>query len=242
MSQSTHGAADRGPGAVRQATGRLALAFQEPFTVAVRLRSNRQVAADGASFRDHIKQLLLAADREARGAEYEPRDVRLAVYAFVAFLDESVLNSPHPMFSDWPRKPLQEEVFGDHRAGETFFENLRQVLSGPDSPVVADLLEIYLLCLLLGFRGRFSSDSGEIHALVSRVRDKVTRIRGAPGELSPAWAPPEGEDVPNVRDPWVRRLGVAAAACFTLALLLLGIFTLALGPRVGEARRLAGLE
>lgn len=241
MTDTSHGGADREDEVAGRPTGRLALAFQEAFTVAVRLRSNRQVGTDGASFRGHVKQLLLAADRDARHAGYDARDVRMAVYAFIAFLDESVLNSSNPMFADWPRKPLQEEVFGDHRAGETFFENLRQILSGPDSSDTADLLEVYLLCLLLGFRGRFSSDSGEVHALVSRTRDKITRVRGATGELSPAWAPPEGESVPGIRDPWIRRLGLGAIACFALALVLWGLFGVLLGPRVGDARNLAGL-
>ena len=48
--------------------GRLALALQEAFTVAVRLRANRQVAADADSFRAQIRHLLSAADRDARAA------------------------------------------------------------------------------------------------------------------------------------------------------------------------------
>jgi len=103
--------------------------------------------------------MLVAADREAREAGYDRDVVRLAVYAFVAFLDESVLNSPQDMFSEWPRRPLQEEVFGDHRAGETFFQNMRDLLSRPDSRALADVLEVYLLCLLLGYRGRYGSGS-----------------------------------------------------------------------------------
>ncbi|MGH7505688.1 MAG: DotU family type IV/VI secretion system protein, partial [Longimicrobiales bacterium] len=76
--------------------GELALALQEAFTVAVRLRTNRQVAANADAFRAHVKQLLGAADRQARGAGYDADLVRLAVYAYIAFLDESVLNSSQP--------------------------------------------------------------------------------------------------------------------------------------------------
>ena len=47
----------------------------------------------------------------------------------VAFLDESILNLRNPVFADWPRKPLQEELFGHHMAGEIFFQNL-QPLAG----------------------------------------------------------------------------------------------------------------
>ena len=63
----------------------------------------------------------------------------------VAFLDESVLNSRNPIFADWLRKPLQEELFGTHIAGEVFFQNLQQLLGRSDSPDLADLLEIYHL-------------------------------------------------------------------------------------------------
>src|SRR5690606_17285143 len=92
--------------------GELALALQEAFTVAVRLRTNRQVAANAQSFRAHVKQLLDGAHRHAAHAGYNPELIRLAIYAYIAFLDESVLNSGQAMFAEWPRQPLQEEVFG----------------------------------------------------------------------------------------------------------------------------------
>jgi type VI secretion system protein ImpK len=104
--------------------GDLALALQEAFTVAVRLRAGRQVAADATSFRAHIKQLLGAADQRARAAGYDGDTVKLAVYAFIALLDESVLTSGQPMFAEWARQPLQEEVFGEHMAGENFFRTV----------------------------------------------------------------------------------------------------------------------
>ena len=42
--------------------GRLALALQEPLTTIARLRSNKQVASDGESFRTRIKQVLASAE------------------------------------------------------------------------------------------------------------------------------------------------------------------------------------
>ena len=97
--------------------GHLALAFQEALTAVARLRTNRQVAADAEAFRSHLKRLLGQADASAREAGYSPETVRLAVYAVVALVDESVLASSHAIFADWPRRPLQEEVFGEHMAG-----------------------------------------------------------------------------------------------------------------------------
>ena len=94
--------------------GTLALVLQEALTAIVRLRANRQAAADAESFRAHLKQLLATADDQSRRAGYDQGTVKRAIYAATVFLDESVLNSSQPMFADWPRKPLQEEIFGGH--------------------------------------------------------------------------------------------------------------------------------
>lgn len=225
--------------------GQLALALQEPFTVAIRLRANRQVAADADSFRAHIKQLLGAADREARRLGYDGEYVRLAVYAYIAFLDESVLNSEQPMFAAWPRQPLQEEIFGEHMAGENFFRYLDDLLARQDSEDLADLLEVYQLCMLLGFRGRYGAgDAGGVQVLIAAVQSKIQRIRGGRTPFSPAWVPPQNEVVTLARDPWVPRLGIAAAATFAVALVLFVLFKLLLGSGAADiealAARLAG--
>jgi type VI secretion system protein ImpK len=211
--------------------GELAAAFQEAFTVAVRLRTNRQVATDANSFRAQIKHLLATADRDAREAGYSAESVRLAVYAFIAFLDESVLNAVQPIFATWSRQPLQEEIFGDHIAGETFFAHLGQLLERQDSDELADLLEIYLLCLLLGFRGRYGTgDPGGVQARMRAVQEKIRRCRGAWSDLSPAWTPPR-DTIESPHDRWVRRLALAAIGSFALAAILwLGLkLTLNLG-------------
>lgn len=98
----------------------LATIYQENLTVIVRLRSNRQPIQDADSFRERIRSGLAAAEQQAMRRGYSGEDVRVATFAVVAFLDESVLNSGLALFADWPRKPLQEELFGVHIAGEIF--------------------------------------------------------------------------------------------------------------------------
>lgn len=201
--------------------GRLALIVQELLTATVRLRANRQGPTDAESFRAHLKQLIGAADQEARQAGYAQGDVRYALYAVVAFVDESVLNSAQPMFRDWPRRPLQDELFGGHVGGEAFFQYLQQLMTRDPSPDLADVLEVYLLCLLLGFQGRYSAaNRDELGLWTSRVRDQVTRIRGGTPPLAPDWAIPSGETVSRTRDPWLRRLLIAGAATLALAVVL----------------------
>lgn len=231
------GARVSGGGSPRR--GELAILMQEVFTTAARLRANRQVAHDASSFRAQTKQLLAAADQDARRAGYDPAAVKLAIYAYVAFLDESVLNSGQPMFAAWPRQPLQEEIFGDHMAGQTFFTRLDELLGSGDSEDLADLLEVFLLCLLLGFKGRYGSgDDGGLRERISATRAKIHRIRGGARPIGPAADLP-GDERPEVeRDPWLRRLVLIAAGTALLAVVLFIVFRLSLGSMIADVEAL----
>ncbi len=220
----------------------LALAFQEVLTVSGRLRSGRQAVNDAAAFRHNILESLKIADQQARAQGYNGEDIKLAIFAVVAFVDESVLNLRHPAFADWPRRPLQEELFGHHIAGEVFFKNLQDLLVRGESQDLADVLEVYQLCLLLGFAGRYSlGGRGELKAIADVTADKIRRIRGGAGPLSPAWALPLEPARQAGADPWVKRWTIAAAACFALVLVLFAIYKLVLGSGVSSLQELAGL-
>lgn len=231
--------ATTGPASVARPDN-LALLFQEALTAIVRLRSNRQQLTDAESFRYHMREALKSAAQESRNrAGYSSEDIRMATLAVCGFLDESVLNTRNPLFADWPRKPLQEELFGIHMAGEVFFQNLEQLLGRNDSADLADLLEVHYLCLLLGYTGRYSgSRGGELQAIMTATADKIRRIRGAEGPLSPNWAP-EGEVVRSSKDQWVQRLAMAAIACLVLTLVLFLCFKVSLGAGASDVSSIA---
>jgi len=221
-------------------TANLALTFQEVFTVAVRLRSNRQQVTDAEMFRNQIRSALKTADREARALGYPDEDIRFGIFALVAFLDETVLNLRNPVFQDWVRRPMQEELFGQHVAGETFYQNLQKILGRRDVPETADLLEVYYLCLLLGFLGRYSvSGKGELRAIMGAIDDKIRRIRNPRPDLSPAWE--IGNRIVTVTraDAWARRSGFAAIASAGLAAVLFALYWIALGSGVSDLSTLA---
>jgi type VI secretion system protein ImpK len=208
--------------------GALALAFQETLTTTVRLRTQRQSTTDAEAFRAHVKQLLKGAHEEARSAGYAGEDVKLAVYAVVVFLDEGVLNSSNPAFAQWPRRPLQEELFGGHMGGETFFQNLHGLLGRDDSDDLADLVEVHQLCLLLGFKGRYgTSGQDELRGWVRACADRIARIRGSSAGLSPAWAPPEQEVIPLPKDRLLLPLSLVAGAALLAACVLSLVYWLA---------------
>jgi type VI secretion system protein ImpK len=207
----------------------LALFFQEVLTAIERLRANRQSVTDAAAFRHHNREALRTAASQALAAGYPSDDVKAATFAAVAFLDESVLGSQNPMFTDWLRKPMQEELFGTHVAGEVFFQNLQQLLGRQESADLADVLEVYYLCLLLGFGGRYGAGSrGEMKQVMDATAGKIRRIRGRSGPLSPAAMLPE-EAIRARADVWVRRLAFGAAIAAGLVVVLFAVFKLVLG-------------
>lgn len=217
----------------------LALYFQELFTAIVRLRANRQEVTDAEVFRGQVLQAIRVATQNAKARAYTDEDIQLAVFAIAAFLDESILNLRKPVFQEWVRKPLQEELFGRHVAGETFFENLQHLLGRRDSQELADVLEVYYLCVLLGYLGKYSiASKGDLRALMGQTEDKIKRIRGNRADLSPAWMLP-ADVAPALADPWLRRLAIIAAACFLGALMLFGVYKIALSSDVTAVQTLS---
>jgi type VI secretion system protein ImpK len=185
----------------------LAFCFQELFTAIVRVRFNLQSVPNAEAFRANAKDLIRMATQDAAGRGYGNEDVKLAAFAVVAFLDESVLTSKNQVFSTWSRMTLQEELFGEHMAGETFFQYVQLLLSRRDSVETVDVLELYYLCMLLGYRGRYgSSGDGELRAIMESIKGKTNRVRGGNLPLSPAWALPGDAPLPKRRDRWLRRL------------------------------------
>lgn len=215
----------------------LALIYQEVMTAITRLRANRQNVDDAQTFRTHLRSALAAAEQDALGAGYVPEDVRLATFAVVAFLDESALNSGNAVFADWPRLPLQEEMFGHHMAGEIFFQNIEKLLSRSDANSTADVLELYQLGLLLGYKGRYSLAGVELlRPIMDSVAEKIRRIRGASRELAPGWAAPKDAVNVSAPDNWVKRLIFIAAGCVVLALVLFVGYKLILGTGVSSLK------
>jgi type VI secretion system protein ImpK len=212
-------------------TNNLALAFQEVYTVILRTRFFVQRVENADSFRATLRKMISAAVKDSAAMGYSDEASKMAIYAMIGFLDESVLNSKDPTFADWARRPLQEEMFGGHVAGELFFRNVAELLNRPESAEVADVLELHALCLLLGYRGRFAfGDASEIHAILSRIREKINRIRGAYALFRPAEtpaAPPAAK-----RDAWVRRLAITAVVLIVLTLLAYIGFVLVLGQQM----------
>ncbi len=219
-----------------QRTQSLASCYENAFTIILRLaRLNQQSAANSQDFRTSIRAALKAAMEQAKVLGYSSESNQLAFFALVSLLDESVLKLQSQAFIDWAQRPMQEEMFGHARAGEVFFDNLRTLLARQDSQETADCLEVYCLCMLLGFKGKYALGSsityssgqggsgawgqrpgGEIQTLIRHAREKIDRIRGMVSFLPDA-AAPQVKQIATV-DPWSRGLGIAALVLFVITL------------------------
>jgi type VI secretion system protein ImpK len=218
----------------------LALTYQDALTVIVRLRANRQHVENAEAFRANMRGLLKKAAQEAAERGYTGEDTRVATFAVVALLDETVLSLGNPVFHDWQRAPLAVELYGMGVAGEIFFSSLDRLLARKNSSTLADLLEVYYLCLLLGFGGRYGrGGSADLRDYTKRVGERIRQIRGASLPLSPSWAPDAGATLVRRADPWTRRLAIGVGACLLLALVLFAGFRLSLASGVSGLTTIA---
>lgn len=197
--------------------------YQGALTAAVRIQAGRQQIGAPSALRRRMKDVIAEIDREALKRNYTTAQTSETHFAFIAFLDEVILNSDDPMRDEWAKKPLQEEVFGVSTAGEQFFHKLEHLLSLPDSPELTDVFEVFLLCLLLGFQGRYIRGSrAELDVYTRKLEQRLERTRGQQGALSPQGLPKHEPHKPaapsrNLSGRWTWTIPITAAAlCFIL--------------------------
>jgi type VI secretion system protein ImpK len=202
----------------------LALFYQSVFTGIVRLQSGRQRVNDSGTLRRRIQDALKDVQKDAAAAGYRSREIRDTESAVVAFLDEAVLSLRDPSRDAWAKHTLSLELYGEANAGEVFFERLDELMGEADSPHLADVMEVYLLCLLLGFEGRFSAGRRAEAMLISeRLKRRIEGMRREEYRLSPPLrfaeaAPPAAQPV-RPENIWRMRLIGLVAAPFILFLL-----------------------
>ncbi len=132
---------------------------------------------DMTAFAEHMTLFLGDVDRKAKQAGMKPEDIDAAKYAFCAAVDEIILRSQFEIRKAWETRPLQLRLFGDQLAGEHFFERLEQLRARGTAQL--QTLEVFHMCLLLGFQGRYAlNESDKLDYLIARLGDEISRLRG----------------------------------------------------------------
>jgi len=194
---------DTRPGAPRSET--LALLYQNILTGIVRIQAGLESLTDVETFRRRIKAALREVERKASSGGYNSAEIREGAFAVIAFLDEAILSSKDPRAEDWRKRPLNVELFGQAIAGDVFFDKLIDIERRGDSAQLADVLEVCLVCLLLGFEGRYAPPlHGEAYRITERLRARIESIRRTDYRLSPPMdlSPPAVEVAPPAYADW----------------------------------------
>lgn len=178
-----------------------------------------------AEFNRRVDQFLVHYDKTARNFGKAGDQIEQGKYAFCALMDEIVLSSEFPLRDEWERMPLQLRLFGEHLAGEGFFDRLEMLRMDPGKNVEA--LEVYHTCLLLGFQGKYLLEGTEkLGYLTHRVGQEIQQVRGGKADFAPNWKLPHRFQtfVRNELPLWLyfALLTVVAVVIFVVYRVLLG--------------------
>jgi type VI secretion system protein ImpK len=154
---------------------------------------------------DRIVSLFKAMERKAREARIVDSDIQDAKYALVALFDQTI---------GWASR-LELEFFGTSVAGAEFFKKLERE---KEAEARDEVLEVYYLCLMLGFEGRFVRDPGKLQEYIKEFQTKLTSERLE--KLSPhGERPKESIKRSHLSISWWMPL-VFAGACFVASVLV----------------------
>jgi len=178
-----------------------------------------------SGFNQRIDRFLANFEKQARIFGKPQELIKHSCYAFCALLDEIVLESGFPLRDEWARTPLQLRLFGEHLAGEGFFERLRELRSDPVKNIEA--LEVFHTCLLLGFQGKFLLEGLEKRDyLTHQLGQEIQRIRNEKTDFAPNWKLPHRfqEFMRNEMPMWFyyALLALAATGFFVTYRVMLG--------------------
>jgi type VI secretion system protein ImpK len=154
------------------------------FLIIIKMREAEDLG-DPASLRKLIGYFLDLFEKNCAAIGMAQDSIAEAKYAIVALMDEAVLSVPGACRDYWISRPMQLDYFGDNIAGQEFYEKLQKLLLQPENK--KDVLEVYYLCLALGFEGKYRiANPEERLAIMDDLGRKLrrTRIRVS-AELSP---------------------------------------------------------
>jgi len=110
-------------------------------------------------------------------------EVSDADFAVTALLDETVLVREGSLRDAWIVRTLQLERYRSEMGGERFFELLRG--GGASGSPRAELMELYLLCLMAGFAGKYQGDPAKLRRLTDGLQSALkTKLGESPRALS----------------------------------------------------------
>ncbi|HYC56971.1 MAG TPA: type IVB secretion system protein IcmH/DotU [Candidatus Binatia bacterium] len=171
---------------------------------------------DVAGLYEHILEEIGRYEEAAADAGCSKQTIMDGRYTLCTFIDEAVMNTPWGCDSIWASKPLSLRLHGNTKGGENVFEMIEEELHASRSD--EQLLELFYVCLSLGFEGRYRVvDNGprQLADIRDRIYRRIRDWRDAPIlRLSDHWHPVEDRRSRLVREvpAWVMALTIVVVS------------------------------
>jgi type VI secretion system protein ImpK len=165
---------------------------------------------------------LLASLNDTRLGDSGPENLGVR-YALVCWLDEVLIDDTNP--NDWGQTwsksySLEYHLYQTRLRAHKFWDpGVRQAEARP-----GDVLEVYYLCIMLGFRGDYGNRPEELQSWADRIRPQVMRSYGEEPQRLDNSTPENRVPLLSGRDGFQAMLkiwgGVLLVMAFTLGFLL----------------------
>ncbi|MBI1926564.1 DotU family type IV/VI secretion system protein [Candidatus Poribacteria bacterium] len=146
----------------------------------------------------HTREKLEKMEKTAKALHVSEDDVQEAKFGLAAFIDETIMNSSWDSKGTWRR--LTSFYFDMLLAGEEFFGKLEEIRKNPSKAYV---LDVYYLCLLLGFKGKLGLNSKRYQDYIDKICKEIQESKPI-DSLSPNGGPRRFIDEGRKKTPrWV---------------------------------------
>jgi type VI secretion system protein ImpK len=175
--------------------------------------------------RTELMEMIDEAGRRAAASRELADDFALARHALVYWIDEVLINSRWAHAGEWRDHILEWDYYRERLGGEKFFEKARdaEVRAGTDP------LEVFFLCVSLGFQGRYAFSRPELQAWSARAYRRIVQGNPPPDRFLPddpgddeILRPLPGKSVLLTVSVLVSITALATLACFIMAVHMTG--------------------
>jgi type IV/VI secretion system ImpK/VasF family protein len=178
------------------------------FLIVIRMREHADLGTP-ESLRRLLLHYINLFEQNCGAMKIDSSLVDTVKHALVALIDETVLSIPGPCAEFWLTKPLQFELYGTMNAGERFFSDLDILLKNIDA--YAEAIEVFYLCLTLGFEGKYMDESQKREQIINDVARVLVKASKQKERIIPIPVEKKGKPVRSAKIIPIWLIGVVSS-------------------------------
>lgn len=168
--------------------------------------------ADPGRLRQQLLERVAEFEADARTSGVPRPKILAARYILCSFLDEVIASTPWGSDGAWAQSNLLQAFHDERWGGDKAFKLLERL--GEDVPANADVLELFYVCLALGFEGRYAGKPNrraQLDAIATRLAEA---LRPPPAEQGARTLSLRWQGVPTRDDRRLTAVPLWALAAF----------------------------